>query len=71
MWKIWPWKEVADSLQVKGQTIVLKTHNIWPPDLGTNTQIAIGLGLLGVLMVLGLDKLGNRKTEAQAPSTSS
>jgi putative membrane protein len=70
MWKIWPWKQVAQSMTIKGKTMVTKAHNIWPSDLGPETLMAIGLGLLGILVVLGLEKLGQQKTSRHASSAS-
>ncbi|MGS2719085.1 DUF368 domain-containing protein [Paraglaciecola aestuariivivens] len=65
--KVWPWKETIEVvIDRHGKTIPLVQDNILPSTFSTlNNQpslvlYAIGLMLLGMLLVLGLEKVGER-----------
>ncbi|HXF64110.1 MAG TPA: DUF368 domain-containing protein [Caldilineaceae bacterium] len=66
--KVWPWKEVVAYVTGSdGAIIPTIEHNMLPPltvngALNLEIAYAIGLALVGLLVVLVLDHLANRKT---------
>jgi len=61
--KIWPWKEVIETVMIGDKEWTLKEKNISPFHYqGDNFLVwAIGLAILGFLLILMLEKWGNRK----------
>ena len=60
--KIWPWKEVLQTVVIDGKTKVLKEKSISPFVIEDNhLMIAILLAILGFLLIIILEKLGNSK----------
>lgn len=60
--KIWPWKEVLATITDRhGALIPTVEANILPATFGSEVVIALGLALLGFVLVLVLDKLANQK----------
>lgn len=56
--KIWPWKEVvATRINSHGELVPLIENNILPPTLDSSVLFAIVLGVVGMAVVYGLDKL--------------
>lgn len=52
--KIWPWKEVVEFIERKGEIIPTIEHNILPA-LNSELGLAIVLGVIGFTVVMGLD----------------
>jgi putative membrane protein len=60
--KIWPWKEVLATITDRhGALIPTVEANILPATFGSEVLIALGLAILGFVLVLLLDKLANQK----------
>jgi len=60
--KLWPWKEtVSWILDRHGKEIPLEQINIAPANFGTEFFIAVGLALLGFVVVFVLDVVANQK----------
>lgn len=60
--KIWPWKEVLATITDRhGALIPTVEANILPATFGSEVLIALGLAVLGFVLVLLLDKLANQK----------
>jgi len=58
--KVWPWKEVLDSVTIRGKLHVLREQNIMP-DMDSEFFVAIGLAVVGIVAVLLLDRLSRSK----------
>ena len=52
---IWPWKEVAESIIIKGKEKIIAYNWYFPNELNTETILAILLILVGVLSVYALE----------------
>lgn len=61
MKKIWPWKKTLESVVIRGKTHVLREQNILPESFNTETMIAIGLMIVGLILVIQLEKLANKR----------
>lgn len=62
--KVWPWKDVVDSVMIRGKLHVLQEANVLPDAMGGEIFIAIGLAMTGMIVVFALDHLsryGNKK----------
>ena len=60
--KIWPWKEVLQSVVINGKTKILQEKSISPFTVENNSlTAAILLAILGFLLIVVLEKLGNKK----------
>ncbi|MDC0335829.1 DUF368 domain-containing protein [Pseudodesulfovibrio sp.] len=55
--KVWPWKEVLDSVTIRGKLHVLREQNVLPGGMDLEIFVAIGLAMAGVVAVLLLDHL--------------
>ncbi|OGG94971.1 MAG: DUF368 domain-containing protein [Candidatus Lambdaproteobacteria bacterium RIFOXYD12_FULL_49_8] len=53
--KVWPFKEVLEQVEIRGKLHVLRDQNIWP-EIGTELGLAIGLAVLGFLLVMVLER---------------
>jgi putative membrane protein len=68
--KVWPWKEVVASIpDSEGHSIPTVIHNTVPPltvNGALNMEIvwAVALAILGLVLVVALERLANRKDEA-------
>ncbi|MGE4422657.1 MAG: DUF368 domain-containing protein [Pseudodesulfovibrio sp.] len=58
--KVWPWKEVLESAVIRGKIHVLRTQNVLPDGFSGQVALAMGLFVLGVLVVVVLERLSNR-----------
>ena len=58
---IWPWKEVADSIIVKGKEKVIAYHWYFPNELNTETILAVLLILVGIFSVYALENFSINK----------
>ncbi len=60
--KIWPWKETLESMTDRhGALIPLVQRNILPEAFNSEAIVALGLALLGVLVVLAIERLANNQ----------
>ncbi len=62
--KIWPWKETLESIIIRGEPHVLKEQNILPPDFSSAFMLAVLLAVIGVILVLALDRMSGSKRDA-------
>lgn len=58
---IWPWKEVANSIIVKGKEKVIAYNWYFPNELNTETTLAILLILVGIFSVYALENFSINK----------
>ena len=58
---IWPWKEVAKSIIVKGKEKIITYNWYFPNELDTETILAIFLILAGILSVYSLENFAEQK----------
>jgi len=58
---IWPWKEVAESIIIKGKEKIIAYNWYFPNELNTETIIAILLMLGGILSVYALENFAINK----------
>ncbi|WP_319584576.1 DUF368 domain-containing protein [uncultured Pseudodesulfovibrio sp.] len=58
--KVWPWKEVLESAVIRGKMHVLRTQNVLPDGFTGEVALALGLFVLGVLVVVALERLSSR-----------
>lgn len=62
--KIWPWKEVVEFITDRhGDIVPTVENNILPQAINGELFFAICLGVLGFVLVLGLERLGGTKPE--------
>ena len=52
---IWPWKEVAESIIIKGKEKIIAYNWYFPNELNTETILAILLIIIGILSVYALE----------------
>ena len=62
MRKVWPWKEVLETKMIRGKVHVLQEQNVFPSQLDTQVIMAIGLMVLGFVLVMALDRYASRST---------
>ncbi len=55
MRKIWPWKEVLDSVVIRGKTHVLSEANVLPPAVDSDLAAAVLLMVAGFAVVIILE----------------
>lgn len=66
--KIWPWKLTLQSeIEPDGAIVPLVQQNILPTALTVDVLTVIGLALLGLLLVAGIESLAGRGQTAAAP----
>lgn len=56
--KVWPWKEVLETVEIRGKEHVLQELNVLP-SMNTEFFLAVGLGIVGMSVVLLLERLSN------------
>lgn len=54
--KVWPWKEVVESVVIRGKAHVLVERNVLPPALDGSFFLAVALMAAGAVLVLGLER---------------
>ncbi len=61
--KIWPWKEVLETLKVDDKILVIKDRSVSPFNYNGDNQFfyAIALACLGFLVILVLEKWGQKR----------
>lgn len=60
--KIWPYKEIVESKLINGELFIIKERLISPLQIEGNYLASFGFILLGILLVIILDKTTNIKT---------
>jgi putative membrane protein len=59
--KIWPWKlTTLTEVELDGSVIPLVQHNVLPDRLSPDVLLVIGLAVVGLLFVLGMETLAER-----------
>ncbi len=53
--KVWPWKEVIDSVTIRGKLHILQEQNVLPDAMGGEIFMAICLAMAGMVIVFMLD----------------
>ncbi len=62
--KIWPWKEVVESAMVSGKLRVLREVNRLPELFDGEFYLTLSLMAFGFILIIVLEFLGTRKSEA-------
>ncbi len=62
MRKIWPYKEIVASKMVRGKLHVISTQNIIPDQFTTQIAIALGLAVIGFIIVMALDRFSKTQS---------
>lgn len=57
MRKIWPWKEVLESLVIRGKTHIISTRNILPAHLDGEFLLTLILAAIGFSVIMILQKM--------------
>lgn len=60
--KVWPWKEVLESVTIRGKEHVLREQNVMPGFTDSEFFVALTLALVGVAAVLLLDRISRSVT---------
>jgi putative membrane protein len=61
MKKVWPWKEVLESVFVRGKVKILRSENVMPANYNTETFLAFALIIAGFVAVLAMESYGSKK----------
>lgn len=61
MKKVWPWKEVLESIVVRGKTKVLRSQNVLPAEFNSETILAFSLIIVCFIAVLVMDHYGSKR----------
>ncbi len=61
--KILPWKEILETKIIRGKTHVIWGSNIMPETINTEVLIALGLAIIGFIIVLIIERLAREKSE--------
>ncbi|WP_341540098.1 DUF368 domain-containing protein [Pseudodesulfovibrio tunisiensis] len=59
--KVWPWKEILDSVVIRGKVHVLSERNVLPSGVDSELFLAVGLALAGAAAVLALEMLSRSR----------
>ena len=57
---IWPWKKVSESIIINGEDKIIKYTSFFPDKIDNNTILAIGLILLGFILVYLLENFSKK-----------
>ena len=57
MRKIWPWKEVLESVTIRGKAHMFSTRNILPQEINSELYLTLALAAVGFAVVLSLQKI--------------
>lgn len=61
MKKVWPWKEVLESVVINGKSKVLRDHNILPSSFDFENLLSFTLIIIGFIGVLMLEKSASKE----------
>ncbi|MDC1174606.1 DUF368 domain-containing protein [Bacteriovoracaceae bacterium] len=56
MKKVWPWKEVLESVVIRGKTKIIREANVLPADFNTEVVFAMVLIFICFFLVVAMDK---------------
>ena len=72
MRKVWPWKEVLETIEIRGKVRTLREQNVMPDFALTETWVAVALMVVGFVLVLVLEKVahGRKNGKADEPAAS-
>lgn len=59
--KVWPWKEVLETQIIRGKEYNISEANILPAGFGGEFILAVGLAVLGFILVIALEKTAVEK----------
>ena len=62
--KIWPWKEILETKMIGGKVHMIWGSNMMPQTINTEVLIALGLAILGFIIVLIIERLARVKESA-------
>jgi putative membrane protein len=62
--KIWPWKEILETKMIGGKAHVIWGSNMMPQTINTEVWVALGLAILGFIIVLIIERLARGKESA-------
>ena len=62
--KIWPWKEILQTKMIRGKAHVIWGSNMMPDTMNIEVLAALGLALLGFIIVLTIERLARGKESA-------
>lgn len=65
MKKVWPWKEVLESVEIRGKMRVLREANVIPNEMNSESVLAVGLIVIGFLAVISLEFFSKKKENVQ------
>ena len=69
--KIWPWKvDLLTRVNRHGETVPVLQENILPAAWSAEVTLALGLAIVGLVLVLAIERLGGSTTEPEASSPS-
>ena len=63
--KVWPWKEVLETVNIRGKIHVLQEQNVLPGGVDSEFFLAVGLAFAGIGVVLLLERF-SRSREGNA-----
>lgn len=61
--KVWPWKEVLETRVVRDKVHVIREQNVLPAGFDTEVMLALGLAVVGFVLVLALERLASKDGE--------
>jgi putative membrane protein len=72
MRKVWPWKEVLETVEIRGKVRILREQNVMPDFALTETWVATVLMVVGFVLVLVIEKAahGRKNGKAEEPVSS-
>ena len=59
--KIWPWKEILETKIIRGKAHIIWGSNMMPQTINTEVLVALGLAVLGFIIVLIIERLARVK----------
>ena len=62
--KIWPWKEILGTKMILGKAQVIWGSNVMPSTINSEVLVALGLAILGFIVVLIIEELARGKETA-------
>jgi putative membrane protein len=64
--KVWPWKEVLETRVVRDKVHVIRDQNVLPDAFDGEVMLAVGLAVVGFVLVLTLERLAQSRAPAAA-----
>jgi putative membrane protein len=60
MRKIWPWKQTLETKIIHGEVFILREKNVLPTEMDSMFFVACGMAMVGLLLILGLEKAARK-----------